>query len=172
VPEGIGFCQLVIAVTGPVNYLILIGHIGLLPLLFQRVILPAAVREELHDAGAPAAVRAWIASPPPWLEIVQSGPGLGLATLDEGEAAVIALAESLHADLLLIDERKGVNIARRKGLRVTGTLGLLEMAAQERLIDFADAVERLRRTTFRSPEELLAAMLKKHESKGGDLLPA
>jgi predicted nucleic acid-binding protein len=34
--------RLVIADTGPVNYLILIGHIDLLPRVFERVILPAA----------------------------------------------------------------------------------------------------------------------------------
>jgi predicted nucleic acid-binding protein len=161
--------QLVIADAGPVNYLILIGHIELLPRLFQRVILPTAVQEELHDAGAPPMVRAWIASPPAWLEVVRSEPGRGPATLDGGEAAAIALAESLHADLLLIDERKGVTIARRMGLRVTGTLGLLEMAARERLIYFPAAIERLRCTTFRSPEGLLTAMLKNHERKAGDV---
>ena len=85
------------------------------------------------------------------------------------EAAVIALAESLHADLLLIDERKGVNIARRKGLRVTGTLGLLEMASEERLVDFAEAIERLRCTTFRGPEQLLAAMLKNNQRRRGQI---
>lgn len=35
------------------NYLILIGQIDLLPRLFQRVILPTAVKEELDDIGAP-----------------------------------------------------------------------------------------------------------------------
>ncbi len=69
-PGGVGSLQLVIADTGPVNYLILIGHIDLLPRLFSRVILPTAVEEELRDIGAPAAVRAWIGSPPAWLEIV------------------------------------------------------------------------------------------------------
>ena len=44
--------------------------------------------------------------------------------LDEGETAAIALAISLDADLLLMDERKGVVVARSKGLRVTGTLGV------------------------------------------------
>jgi predicted nucleic acid-binding protein len=39
--------QLVIADTSPVNYLILIGHIELLPALFEKVILPSAVRDEL-----------------------------------------------------------------------------------------------------------------------------
>lgn len=154
--------QLVIADTGPVNYLILIGHIDLLPRLFQRVILPSAVKEELRDIGAPLAVRAWIGNPPVWLEIMET-PGPGPALLDEGEAAVIALAISLHADLVLIDERRGVKVARSQGLRVTGTLGLLELAAQSGLVDFTEAVERLRLTTFRGPEALLETMLKKHQ---------
>lgn len=34
--------RLVIADTGPVNYLILIGHIELLPHLFERVVLPSS----------------------------------------------------------------------------------------------------------------------------------
>src|ERR1035441_9824731 len=77
--------RLVIADTGPVNYLILIGHINLLPRLFQRVILPTAVKEELHDIGAPVAVRAWIGSPPDWLEIVETpGPAPVMPGLDEG----------------------------------------------------------------------------------------
>jgi len=36
--------------------------------------------------------------------------------LDDGETAAIALAEALHADLLLIDERLGFRIARKRGL--------------------------------------------------------
>jgi predicted nucleic acid-binding protein len=158
--------RLVIADTGPVNYLILIGHIDLLPRLFQRVILPAAVEEELHDEDAPCVVRAWIESPPIWLEIIDP-PGGGPSALDEGEAAVIALAIALHADLVLIDERKGAKFARRQGPRVTGTLGVLEFAAQAGLVDFTEAAERLRLTTFRSPVDLLEAMLRKHRKKGG-----
>jgi predicted nucleic acid-binding protein len=77
-------------------------------------------------------------------------------------AAMIALAISLHADMVLIDERRGVKLARNQGLRVTGTLGLLELAAQSGLVDFTEAVERLRLTTFRSPEALLDTMLRKH----------
>ena len=92
-------------------------------------------------------------------------PPLGL---HQGEAAAIALAVSLHADLLLMDERRGVKVARGKGFRVTGTLGLLEMAAQQGLVDFAEAAERLRQTTFRSPEALLDVMLKRNSKKGGD----
>src|SRR6202040_875920 len=43
--------------------------------------------------------------------------------LDLGERAAIALAATMHADLLLIDEAAGRAEARRRNLRVTGTLG-------------------------------------------------
>ena len=86
--------------------------------------------------------------------------------LDEGETAAIALAISLGADLLLMDDRKGVIVARGKGLRVTGTLGVLDIAAERGLVNFAQAVARLRGTTFRIPEALLDSLLKKHAQEG------
>ena len=46
--------RLIIADTGPINYLVLIGSIDLLPILFENVILPSAVRAELTDPGRPA----------------------------------------------------------------------------------------------------------------------
>ena len=45
--------RLVIADTGLVNYLILIGHIDLLPALFEKVILPAAVQANWLPAKLP-----------------------------------------------------------------------------------------------------------------------
>ena len=161
--------RLVIADTSPINYLILIGNIELLPALFGKVILPAAVESELASHNAPQAVRNWTANPPAWLELRDSPlsqlEDASLKGIDAGEKAAIQLAISLHADLLLMDDRKGVKTARSKGFRVTGTLGILELAAQAGLVDFAQALERLRRTTFRSPEGLLDALLKKHTEK-------
>lgn len=61
--------RLVIADTGPVNYLILIEHIEVLSQLFDRVILPYVVQRELLDGNAPPEVRSWIANPPAWLEV-------------------------------------------------------------------------------------------------------
>lgn len=160
--------RLVIADTGPVNYLILIGHIDLLPALFEKVILPSTVQNELASRKAPSAVRQWVAALPDWLEVRGAPPGEpdeALKRIDAGERAAIQLAVSLHADLLLMDDRKGVRTARNKGFRVTGTLGILELAAQAGLVDFAQAAERLRETTFRNPQALLDAMLKKHKEK-------
>ena len=43
---------------------------------------------------------------------------------------------NIHADLLLIDERAGFRAAKKRGLCVTGTLGVLDLAAKRGLIDF------------------------------------
>ena len=154
--------QLLIADTGPVNYLILIGQIDLLPRLFQKVILPDAVRVELFNPGAPKLVQLWIASLPYWVEIVETQTLKPIAGIHKGEAAAIALAVSLHADLLLMDDRKGVTEAERQGLKVTGTLGILDLAAERGFINFDQTIKHLRETTFRIPGALLDGLLKKH----------
>ena len=83
--------QLVIADTGPINYLILIGHVDLLPRMFERVALPKAVQAELFISRAPLPVQRWITAPPARLEIHDT-TGLPLVSgLDDGETAAIAL---------------------------------------------------------------------------------
>ena len=159
--------QLVIADTGPINYLILIGHIDILPALFEKVILPAIVRDELRHRKAPPAVQKWIADPPPWVEVDQTAhvhdPSMG--ALDAGEEDAIALAVEPHADLILMDDRDGVLIARSKGFRVAGTLAILFMAAEHRLINLAEAFERIKRTSFHYQQEIMDQLLA--ESSGG-----
>jgi predicted nucleic acid-binding protein len=116
-------------------------------------------------------VRDWIAKLPAWVEVREApfsqAEDASLKGIDAGEKAAIQLAVSLNADLLLMDDRKGVHAAQRKGLRVTGTLGVLDLAAHRGLADFAEAVEQLRRTNFRVPEALLDALLEKHKEKRG-----
>ena len=69
-----------------------------------------------------------------WLRVVDD-PSLELDLgLDPGETAAILLAESLRADLLLIDERVGRKVAQARGLTVRGTLGVLVEAGQQRSI--------------------------------------
>jgi predicted nucleic acid-binding protein len=86
--------RLVIADTSPINYLLLIGHVDILPALFDRVILPAAVWDELKHPKAPPAVRNWVAAPPPWVDVRPSSPfqDATLEALDAGEGAAIVLA--------------------------------------------------------------------------------
>jgi predicted nucleic acid-binding protein len=152
--------QLVIADTCPINYLILIERVGILPLLFEKVILPSVVRDEL--TAAPPLVRQWIADPPVWVEVRHTEHvhrDATLENLDAGEGDAIALAVELHADLLLMDDREGVIAARSKGLTVTGTLGVLGLAAHHGLIDLAESFDRLKRTNFRYRQEIMDRLL-------------
>jgi predicted nucleic acid-binding protein len=61
--------RIVVADTGPLNYVILIGAIELLPKLFKAVLMPEAVRTELRHPGASPLVRIWAAEPPAWLQV-------------------------------------------------------------------------------------------------------
>ena len=116
--------RVIVADTGPINYLILIGCIDILPKLFEKVVLPSAVQSELMAASTPPAVRIWMEHPPEWLEIYHIGhlEPVALEGLDEGEASAIEVALFLRAELLLMDERAGTRVARSKGIPVTGTL--------------------------------------------------
>jgi predicted nucleic acid-binding protein len=76
-------------------------------------------------------------------------------SLDLGERAAIALAETLHADLLLIDEAAGRREAHRRHIRVTGIVGVLLAAAEKGFVDVPNALERLQATSFYIDEALL-----------------
>jgi predicted nucleic acid-binding protein len=158
----------VVADTGPLNYLVQIEAADLLPKLFGRIVAPVAVRDELSHPRSPEAVRAWIAHAPHWLDI-RPNPDLSnfIATpsLDEGERAAIELADAIDAALILMDDREGVAFARAKGLAVTGTLGVLDLAAQHGLIDLGSAFTRLQATSFHYRQGLLDALLSRQSEE-------
>ena len=58
---------------------------------------------------------------PVWFEVhpVPDTKENAIDGLDEGETAAILLADSLHADLLLIDERDGTREAQKRGIKFT-----------------------------------------------------
>lgn len=153
---------IVVADAGPLHYLVLIDQITLLPRLYGTVVLPDAVRNELTAPRTPVEVRAWLAASPPWLA-TGSAPlteQLLPPKLDQGERATIAVAIELGASLILMDDRAGVDEARRRGLHVTGTLGVLLLAVRRGLVDLDAAVLRLKATNFRYSPALLDAMLR------------
>jgi predicted nucleic acid-binding protein len=153
--------MLVVADTTPLNYLILIDHVDILPPLYGQVIIPQAVSAELLHPRAPARVRAWVAALPPWctLRHAQGPPDPALMSLGAGEREALLLVQELGADVLLTDDLEGREEALHRGMQVTGTLGILERAALRDLIDLPTAITRLQATTFYPPEEIIAAML-------------
>jgi predicted nucleic acid-binding protein len=65
----------VISDTSPINYLVLIGQIDLLPALYQSVLIPDVVLSELLDEGSPTVVAAWASMLPAWAEVVITSVG-------------------------------------------------------------------------------------------------
>ena len=158
--------RVVVADTGPVHYLYLIGEIGILPALFGEIYIPPEVYSELCHAGAPSTLKNWALNPPSWLRIhdVPAPTVPAVLALDVGERAAIALAEFIHSDLLLVDDRRAVRAAIAKGLGVTGTLGILRIAAEQGRVDIGRAVERLRATNFPYRAEMLEGLLERYRT--------
>jgi predicted nucleic acid-binding protein len=154
----------VVANTSPLSYLLLIENVAVLPNLFGRIHIPEAVRDELSSPRSPALLRAWIEEPPGWLQIhhVPSADTLALPQLHAGEREAIILAEKLGADLIILDEKAARQVATRRGLRVTGLLGLLVEASNRDLLDLPTVVGRLRQTNFRASPRLLKSLLDHH----------
>ena len=151
----------IVADTAPLNYLVLIEAVGILPRLFASVLIPPAVKNELSHGNAPAAVSTCIVNPPSWLKVVNLTTSLAtvLSYLDGGEAEAITLALEQPGTLLLMDDRHGTVEARKRGLEVVGTLAVLDGAAASGWIDLQEMFRRLRASAFRSPLRLMARML-------------
>jgi predicted nucleic acid-binding protein len=125
----------------------------------------SAVRRqrELDDGETPPSVRDWIANPPVWVEVketpVRDLNDESLDGLDQGERAAIALAVAINADLLLMDDREGVVVARNRGFAVTGTLGVLSLAGRRGLVNLSDSFALLKRTNFRYRQGIMDEIL-------------
>ena len=79
--------------------------------------------------------------------------------MDDGERAAIAVAIELRASLLLMDDRAAVEEARLRGLQVTGTLGVLLLAARRGIVDLEATFLRLQSTNFYYSPALLETLL-------------
>jgi predicted nucleic acid-binding protein len=151
---------IVVSDTSPLNYLVLIKAIEILPKLFLEIHVPTRVVEELDRPQTPEAFIQRVRARPEWLRV--STPSTALAAsirLDPGESQAIALAEELGAKAILIDERKGRRIAEQRGLAAIGTVTVLEFAAERHLLDLRTALGALRQTTFYITDEYIDAAL-------------
>ena len=122
-----------------------LGRLDLLPALLGEIWIPPAVHEEFLAAD-PVLRRAdledatWIHVTP----LANPRRALSYVGLDRGEAEVLALAEEREARLVVIDERRARQVARRMGFALTGTLGLLLLAKEESLLEsLAEAISSL-----------------------------
>jgi predicted nucleic acid-binding protein len=150
--------MIVVADTSPLNYLLLIAQENLLPELFGRVVIPQAVLNELQSEDAPPQVRQWSSNLPAWIEVKKTSlttANTALDILDAGEREAILLAQELSADLLLVDDKQARQAAINLGIAVTGTLGILDRAAREDLIDLKTVIDKPQKTSFHIAYDLI-----------------
>ncbi len=155
--------MIVVSDTTPIHYLILLDQVHLLPELLGELVIPAIVSRELQAEKTPLKIREFMKDPPEWLEIV---PDTGIIDIDlhdihVGEREAILLAEELGADGILMDDRAGRIAATDRGIFVIGTLGVLEIAALDGLIDFKEEVRLLRELGFYVTDDLERFFLKR-----------
>lgn len=129
--------------AGPLIHLARINHLHLLPALFDEVLIPVAVWQEVSpdDIDVPDLAALRQAVDAGWLRVhavsATSGAARLQADLDPGESEAIMLAREVTADALLMDERRGRTHAQREGLPVLGTIGLLRLGRDRGLIPAA-----------------------------------
>jgi predicted nucleic acid-binding protein len=152
----------VVSDTSPLHYLVECAAIEVLPVLFQEILIPPTVHRELQHPSTPPRVRAWAQFLPAWVKVQAPAVLDDSLNVDEGEKEAICLAREVKAVAILMDDRKGRAEAVRCGLRVAGTIGLLEAAAGRGLLDFVVSIQRLRQTNARLDEEWIQAALKRN----------
>ena len=126
--------MIVVCNTSPIIALACAGRLDLLRAVHGEILVPDAVFDEITVAGSgepgasEVAQAAWIKRRSAFNVTLVNALSL---ELDSGEAQAIALAVESRAGLILLDERRGRRAAKRLGLTVTGTLGVL-IAAKDR----------------------------------------
>jgi len=154
--------KLVVSDTSPLLNLALIDHLSLLTSQFSGITVPAQVWEELTrgESGLDA------------LQELRDGEFLTVVDVEEsnlfteifqhldyGETAAICYAIEQDADLLLLDERDGRQVARRHDLKVTGVIGILLRGANDGHIDLQNELDALREVGFWLSDELYMKVL-------------
>ncbi len=129
--------MLVISDTSPLIHLASVGQLQLLQSLYHEIVVPKAVADELFFKTKDSDVRQQIEAAD-WIQTRSATDRVLVSRLDlqldPGEAEAIALAIELHADLLLIDERKGRKAARNLHLKTGGVLSVLMEAKRRKLV--------------------------------------
>ena len=134
-PEELPFA----ADTGPLIALAWVGRLQLLPRLLGAGVIPPAVHREARiESGRPGARRIGEALAAGWLRVATLADETPVANLlrvvDAGEAEAMALCLQRQARILLIDDAKGRDVARRAGIPLVGVAGVLLAAKSKGLL--------------------------------------
>jgi uncharacterized protein len=113
-----------------------INRLDILQTTLGSIIIPQAVYNETTVIGFPGSEPILKAVTSGWLQVRKvSAVGNNIAPeLDDGEREAIALALETNAEKILLDEQEARQVAQKLGLQAVGTLGILLLAKQKRIV--------------------------------------
>lgn len=156
--------MIVVADAGPLIHLSLVGRLRLLPVLYEQILVPDLVYNEVVKEGDALPGSAELRGAD-WIERVPHDPRAPLlqvlrAQLDPGEAAAIWVAVERKATLVLSDDRPARLATVQLGLAVRGTLGILvEAKRRGEIQEVAPVVTELRSRGVWLSDRLIARIL-------------
>ena len=155
--------MLIVSDATPIISLIKVDRLDLLETMFQVVMIPQTVHDEL-TRNSRYSNEAAIVEQSSFLRVgtvknLHSVAMLRQADkLDAGESEAIVLSKEQSANVLLMDERRGRQIAKRLGINITGTIGILLQAYDEELLsgtDVLECLERMQKSNIRLSKALI-----------------
>jgi len=145
----------VVSNSTPLIALSRIYKLSLLKDYFGEVYIPREVYEEVVTRGG-TLFGAEEVSTAEWLKVKHVKNRIAVESLsialDKGEAETIVLAMETGS-MLLLDEGDGRRIAESLGLKITGTVGILLLAAADGKLEFKKTRDELIEVGFRLSEK-------------------
>ncbi len=154
--------MIVISDTTPIISLMKAGQLELLQKLFGVVCIPKAVYRELTENETfSEEIRIVQECEFFYVEEVDNEKSVtilrNITGLNAGESEAIILADEKQSDVLLMDEHKGRQVAKKMGITITGTIGILTQAFDEGMLtrkDMERCIEKLKESEIRISEKL------------------
>ncbi len=146
--------KIIIADTSCLIVLDQIGELSILEKVYTEIIITPEVQQEFKGVI------------PDWIKVTsvtdKKRQNILELDLDSGEASAIALGLENENSLLIIDEKKGRAIAKKLGLRITGTLGIIVKGKELGIISSVkEILEKLEKFDFWISESLKNKILTK-----------
>lgn len=135
--------MLIVSDTTPIISLMKVEQLYLLEKMFGYIVIPKAVYDELtvNEKFAKEILKIKEAE---FIKVgeVKNDSSVNILRnvtgLDAGESEAIVMAGEKEADLLLMDEHKGRQVAKKLGIKITGTIGILLQAFDEGMMSKED----------------------------------
>ena len=156
--------RIVVSDTTAITHLAKIRLLHILQGLYEEILIPEAVHKELSQVN-PGQVGALQVLNAKWIKVVAVKDKLLVSrlrtSLDPGESEAIALAVEKGANVLIIDEVKGRQVARQLLPKIIGMGGILIEAKRAGIIESVKPhLLNLKATDFRMSDQLVEVILK------------